>query len=214
MWTVLTWPVRTRPVRRVLMVLLGLLIRRRLRATRTAVWTDEEEHDGGRRWWLLGAVLAVGGVVAGVVYRNRSAETDVDLTWSSTPAEASAVPPAPPEVEATPPTPQLGVADLARAPAPDLAAGEAVIGRRLATDDLKVVEGIGPKIEQLLNDNGVHTWQDLAVTDVDRLHTILTAAGSRYRMHDPSSWPRQAALLVQGDWDGFAQLNSGDDVTT
>lgn len=214
MWTVLTWPVRTRPVRRVLMVVLGLVIRRRLRATRTALGSEEEEHDGGRRRWLIGAALAVGGVVAGVVYRNRSADTEVDLTWSSTPAEAGTVPPAPTEAEATPPTPQLGVADLARAPAePDLAAGEAAIGRSLATDDLKVVEGIGPKIEQLLNDNGVRTWHDLAVTDVDRLHTILTDAGSRYRMHDPSSWPRQAALLVEGDWDGFARLNSGD-VTT
>jgi predicted flap endonuclease-1-like 5' DNA nuclease len=85
-----------------------------------------------------------------------------------------------------------------------------MIGRSLAVDDLKVVEGIGPKIEQLLNDRGVRTWHDLSVADVDRLRDILQEAGARYRMHDPSTWPQQATLLARGDWEAFTALNNGD----
>ena len=48
-------------------------------------------------------------------------------------------------------------------------------------EDLKVVEGIGPKIEQLLKNDGIKTWRDLANANVDRLKGILDAAGDRYR---------------------------------
>lgn len=68
-------------------------------------------------------------------------------------------------------------------------------------EDLKIVEGIGPKIEQLLKNGGVKTWRDLAGTSVDRLKSILEAAGDRYRVHDPTTWPEQAQLATDGDWD-------------
>jgi predicted flap endonuclease-1-like 5' DNA nuclease len=65
-------------------------------------------------------------------------------------------------------------------------------------DDLKVVEGIGPKIEGLLNAGGIHTFAQLATAKVDRLKEILHDAGSRYQMHDPSTWPVQSALARDG----------------
>ncbi len=68
-------------------------------------------------------------------------------------------------------------------------------------EDLKIVEGVGPKIEQLLKNGGVKTWRDLAGTSVDRLKSILDAAGDRYRIHDPSTWPEQAQLAADGDWE-------------
>jgi len=68
-------------------------------------------------------------------------------------------------------------------------------------DDLKLIEGIGPKIEALLNASGIHTWGDLAATELDRLHKILRDAGERFRMHDPSTWPYQASLAEQGQWE-------------
>ncbi len=68
-------------------------------------------------------------------------------------------------------------------------------------EDLKVVEGIGPKIEQLLKNDGIKTWRDLANASVDRLKGILDAAGDRYRIHDPGTWPEQAQLAADGDWD-------------
>ncbi|MDX1667104.1 MAG: helix-hairpin-helix domain-containing protein, partial [Saprospiraceae bacterium] len=66
--------------------------------------------------------------------------------------------------------------------------------------DLQIIEGVGPKIEGLLKDAGIDTWEELAETDSDRLREILSAAGDRYRMHDPSTWPTQARLAANEDW--------------
>ena len=72
----------------------------------------------------------------------------------------------------------------------------------LFTDDnLQIVEGIGPKIESILKDSGITSWSVLAATSADRLREILDAAGPRYRIHDPTSWPHQAKLADAGDWD-------------
>ena len=73
-------------------------------------------------------------------------------------------------------------------------------------DDLKKVEGIGPKIESLLNDDGIHTWRQLSEAPISRLKEILDAAGSRYRIHDPGTWPRQAGLAADGKWDELEKL--------
>lgn len=73
-------------------------------------------------------------------------------------------------------------------------------------DDLKKIEGIGPKIEGLLNAEGINTWRQLANTDPDRIKRILNAAGPRYQMHDPGSWPRQSGLAADGKWDELQVL--------
>jgi molybdopterin-containing oxidoreductase family membrane subunit len=68
-------------------------------------------------------------------------------------------------------------------------------------DDLKKIEGIGPKIEGLLNAAGIYTFQDLAESSVEKLSDILKEAGSRYQMHDPGTWPQQSQLAAEGRWD-------------
>jgi len=68
-------------------------------------------------------------------------------------------------------------------------------------DDLKKIEGIGPKIQELFNDAGIHTFAELAATEADNLKEILNAAGSRYQMHDPTSWPMQSQMAADGEWD-------------
>ena len=72
-------------------------------------------------------------------------------------------------------------------------------------DDLKIVEGIGPKIEILCHQQGIFTFNDLANTPVESLKTMLAKAGSRYQMHDPSTWPEQASLAREGRWDELKQ---------
>lgn len=67
-------------------------------------------------------------------------------------------------------------------------------------DDLKRIEGIGPKIEKLMNAAGIHTWADLGKADAGRLKEILARAGERYKMHDPTTWPEQAKLAAAGRW--------------
>ena len=63
-------------------------------------------------------------------------------------------------------------------------------------DDLRRVKGIGPGIEGLLNARGINTWAQLAAIEVAALRSILDEAGPRYRVHDPATWPRQAAELA------------------
>jgi predicted flap endonuclease-1-like 5' DNA nuclease len=80
-------------------------------------------------------------------------------------------------------------------------------------DDLKIVEGIGPKIEELCNAAGIFTFAELANTTPERIKQILEAAGPRFQMHDPSTWPAQAALARDAKWDELKtwqdELNKG-----
>lgn len=68
-------------------------------------------------------------------------------------------------------------------------------------EDLKRIEGIGPKIEQLLNGADIVSFQQLAETEISHLREILDAAGDRYRMHDPGTWSAQARLAANGEWE-------------
>lgn len=77
-----------------------------------------------------------------------------------------------------------------------------------ADDDLKVVEGIGPKIEELLKKNGVTDWKELSETSPAKLKEILNKGGERFQMHDPSSWGDQAALAASGKWKELEQFQN------
>ncbi len=79
-------------------------------------------------------------------------------------------------------------------------------GKKVAQDDLKLVEGIGPKIEGLLHDAGIKTWADLANADLGKVQAILDEAGPRYRMHDPATWAKQAKLAHEGQWEELEAL--------
>ena len=72
--------------------------------------------------------------------------------------------------------------------------------RRANPDDLKIIEGVGPKIEELLNAACIYTYVQLATTEVAALRTILDNAGARFRLHDPQTWPIQADIADKGDW--------------
>lgn len=73
-------------------------------------------------------------------------------------------------------------------------------------DDLKKIEGIGPKIASLLNEAGIYTFAELAAADPDKIREILDAAGPRYRIHDPGTWPQQAGLAAEGKWEELKTL--------
>ena len=82
----------------------------------------------------------------------------------------------------------------------DAAAARAAFGVAIKQDDLKVVEGIGPKIEGLFHDAGIMTWRQLSQTEPARLKEILDAAGPRYQMHNPATWPTQSGLAADNKW--------------
>ena len=92
-------------------------------------------------------------------------------------------------------------------PVPDLVAAAAVLGEKVRLNDLTVVEGIGPKIADLLHSKGnIATWWELHHADVAALRALLAEAGPRFEIHDPASWPQQAGLLAGGQWDEFKVL--------
>lgn len=71
-------------------------------------------------------------------------------------------------------------------------------------DDLTVLEGVGPKVNGLLQAAGISTFAQLAAADLAHLNKILDDAGYAYM--DPASWPEQAKLLAEGRMEEFEQL--------
>ena len=74
------------------------------------------------------------------------------------------------------------------------------------SDDLTKVEGIGPKISEILKSGGIDTFAKLSETDAEKLNELLAEAGSRYKSHDPSTWAQQAKLAADGNWDELKKL--------
>lgn len=71
-------------------------------------------------------------------------------------------------------------------------------------DDLKRIEGIGPKVEELLNGAGINTYEGLANADAADLQKRLDEAG--LQMMEPEGWIEQARLAAQGKWEELKQL--------
>ena len=88
------------------------------------------------------------------------------------------------------------------------AAAQSAMGKTIKQDDLKVVEGIGPKISGMFIDAGITTWKALSETSVARCQEILNGGGERYKVHDPASWPMQAKMCFEGKW---AELSKWQD---
>ena len=80
------------------------------------------------------------------------------------------------------------------------------MGTTTAKDDLKKIEGIGPKIHELLNADGIHSFDQLTGVPLERLQTILEKAGPRFRLAKPGSWAEQARLCAQGTWQALQKL--------
>ena len=110
---------------------------------------------------------------------------------------------APAEEPAPEPTPE---------PEPEpVAAAPAAPAEDVKPDDLTKIEGIGPKIKQLLIDGGIPTFAALAATPAEKVKEILVAAGSRYQMHNPATWGQQAQMAADGKWDELKKWQDESD---
>jgi len=81
-------------------------------------------------------------------------------------------------------------------------------------DDLKKIEGIGPKIASILVEAGYDTFAKLAKEDPNKIREILLEkGGKRYSIHNPDTWPEQAKLAAANKWDELKkwqdELNGG-----
>ena len=69
-------------------------------------------------------------------------------------------------------------------------------------DDLLIIEGIGPKINQALITAGITTFPALVAASEDQLKAAISAAGMSFAPSLPT-WGKQAAFLTRGDRAGF-----------
>jgi DivIVA domain-containing protein len=74
--------------------------------------------------------------------------------------------------------------------------------------NLEIIEGIGPKIKEVLNNARIVTFRDLATTPIYRIKDILDAAGSQFASHDPSTWVEQSLLAENGQWEQLDDLKN------
>jgi large subunit ribosomal protein L17 len=111
------------------------------------------------------------------------------------------------EIEVKPPVPAAdlpAVEAVAEEPVPVEAPGPQEL---VAPDDLKRIEGIGPKIAGVLQAAGITTFAQLADADISRVQQILQDADPRlFRLANPASWPEQAALAASGQWEALEAL--------
>ena len=82
----------------------------------------------------------------------------------------------------------------------DADAAKAVFGKKIKENDLTVVEGIGPKIQELFHNHNVMTWKGLSECSVDKCQSVLDSGGERFKIHNPGSWPEQAKMAYEGRW--------------
>ena len=73
-------------------------------------------------------------------------------------------------------------------------------------DDLSKIEGIGPKTLELLNNNGILSFEDLAKSSQSRIKELLTTAGGAFATMNPSTWSEQSQLASEGNWDELKAL--------
>jgi len=94
---------------------------------------------------------------------------------------------------------------VATAEAADRSRSVPMPDKAVTPDDLKLIEGIGPKIEGILHDAGIHTFANLAAASVTELEKIVREdAGIRIAF--PDTWPEQAQLATTGKWAELEQL--------
>jgi len=72
-------------------------------------------------------------------------------------------------------------------------------------DDLKLIEGIGPKVSQILKEHGIKTFKDLSKKDPEDIKKLLESKGIR-GIVDPTTWPEQAKLAAEGKWEELKKL--------
>ncbi|GIZ16054.1 50S ribosomal protein L21 [Capnocytophaga catalasegens] len=90
---------------------------------------------------------------------------------------------------------------------------KAVTKKTSKGDDLKKVEGIGPKAAEALVNAGIDTFEKLSKKSADEIKAILVAASSTLAHLEPGTWAEQAALAAAGKWDELKkwqdELNGG-----
>ena len=74
------------------------------------------------------------------------------------------------------------------------------VNEEILPDDLSKIEGIGKQTAVLLVKNNISSFAELSKTTIKKLKDILAEAGSKFKIHNPGTWPKQAKLAASGKW--------------
>ena len=74
----------------------------------------------------------------------------------------------------------------------------------LEPNDLTLIEGIGPKIQSVLQAAGIKTFAQLAQMAPEKIKELITEAGIRLGVTD--TWPKQAKLAAEGKMEELKAL--------
>lgn len=150
-------------------------------------------------WFVLG--LLAGWISLGLVLalrRRRAPPSRPELHAPPQPAPTA------------PPAEEYRVDDYPHAPGVarliDVSAARAAGFNMKHAEDLTIIEGIGPKIEDLLRANGIAGLMQLAQLNEHELLDLLDRGGPNFRYANPASWAQQAALAVQNRWSELKQM--------
>ncbi len=151
-------------------------------------------------WFLLGALL--GWLLNEWLCKCTCKTTETTNTYTPPPVNKVA------DVPAAAPAPVAKIVSETKpaAVAIDLAAAKAAGFTIKNADDLTVVEGIGPKINELFKNAGINTFAQLAAASVPQMRKILDDGGSRFRIANPETWAQQAALAAVNKWTELKKL--------
>ena len=78
---------------------------------------------------------------------------------------------------------------------PELEESGKEVTLEVSPDDLKVIKGIGPVIETLLNKNNIFSFSELSATSVNDLQKMLE--NKNLRLANPETWPAQAKQFLK-----------------
>ena len=94
--------------------------------------------------------------------------------------------------------PKKAAPEKEAAPKVEAPKAKAVAPKKAKADDLKKVEGIGPKIAATLTEAGIATFADLAKATPEKISEIIAEVRGN---HVTDTWPAQAKLAAEGKWD-------------
>lgn len=111
-----------------------------------------------------------------------------------------AVAPVAEKVEAAPAKEEAPVEEAKKeeAPAKEVVAKAKAPKADAKGDDLTKIEGIGPKIAETLAAAGLVSYADVAGSTAEKIAEIIEGVRGN---HIPETWPKQAGMAAEGNWD-------------
>ncbi len=166
--------------------------------------TSLKEYDSGRTQYNASVQLAVD--LGDTVKRIDGTEVPLVMPWQGANANAAPKPGATPKTKAA--KSEKDVASVPAGAEPERLKG----AREGGADDLKLIKGVGPKLEGVLNDIGIYHYDQIASwTDKEVAWADENLVGFKGRV-SRDDWVTQARALAAGEATEFSQRAKKDGI--